>query len=60
MIHTRTISHAAAWYREQDPETSLTETAIRTLLRTGKVPCARIGKKYLVSIEALEEYLSSK
>ena len=32
--------------------------AIRTLLRTGAVPSARIGKKYLVAIEALEEYLS--
>ena len=60
MIHTRTISQAAAWFREQDPETCLTETAIRTLLRTGKVPCAKVGKKYLVSIEALEDYLAGK
>ena len=60
MIHTRTIPQAAAWFRERDPDTCLTETAIRTLLRTGKVPCAKVGKKYLVSIEALEDYLSGK
>ena len=60
MIHTRTIPQAAAWFREQAPETCLTETAIRTLLRTGKVPCAKVGKKYLVSIEALEDYLAGK
>ena len=60
MIHTRTINEAAAWFKENDPNTALTPTAIRTLLRTGKVPSARIGKKYLVSIEALEEYLNGR
>ena len=58
MIRTRTIREAAAYFKETDPETCLTETAIRTLLRTGAVPSARIGKKYLVSIDSLEEYLS--
>lgn len=60
MIRTRTIKEAAAYFRENDPQTCLTETAIRTLLRTGKVPCARVGKKYLVTIEALEDYLCSR
>ncbi len=59
MVRTRTIKEAAAYFREHDPQTCLTETAIRTLLRTGKVPCARVGKKYLVTIEALEDYLRS-
>jgi excisionase family DNA binding protein len=58
MLHTRTISEAAAWFREQDPNTCLTVTAIRRLLRTGTVPSVRIGKKYLVTLEALESYLS--
>lgn len=58
MIRTRTIREAAAYFREADPHTSLTETAIRTLLRTGTVPSARVGRKYLVTIEALEAYLS--
>ncbi len=57
MIRTRTIREAAAYFHEADPQTCLTETAIRTLLRTGAVPCARVGKKYLVSVEALEAYL---
>ena len=58
MIRTRTIREAAAYFKETGPDTCRTETAIRTLLRTGAVPSARIGKKYLVAIEALEEYLS--
>ena len=60
MIHTRTISQAAAWFREQDPNTCLTPCAIRTLIRSGKVPSAKVGKKYLVSLEALEEYLAGQ
>ena len=56
MIRTRTIREAAAYFREADPHTSLTETAIRTLLRTGAVPSARVGRKYLVTMEALEAY----
>ena len=59
MVHSRTIREAAAHFREVDPHTSLTETAIRNLLRKGLVPCARVGRKYLVTIEALEAYLAS-
>lgn len=60
MVRTRTIREAAAYFQAADPQTSLTETAIRTLLRTGEVPSARIGKKYLVTLEALEAYLAGK
>ena len=44
--------------KSQDPQTCLTETAIRTRVRSGRVPCVRVGKKYLVTIEALETYLA--
>ena len=46
-----------AYYKERDPGTCLTETAIRTLIRKGEIPYAKVGKKYLITIEALEEYL---
>ena len=58
MLHPRTIREAAAWFKAQDPGTALTETAIRRLVRTGEVPSIRIGRKYLVSLEALESYLT--
>lgn len=60
MVRTRTIKEAAAYFRETDPATSLTEAAIRTLIRTGAVPSVRVGKKYLVTVEALEAYLMGK
>ena len=60
MLHTRTIREAAVWFKSQDPQTCLTETAIRTLVRSGKVPSVRVGKKDLVTLEALEAYLAGK
>ena len=56
MIRARTIKEAATYFREEDPQTCLTETAIRTLLRSGAVPSVKVGKKYLVSLEVLEGY----
>ena len=60
MVRARTIREAAVFFREKDPQTCLTETAIRTLLRTGTVPSVRVGKKYLVTVEALEAYLKGE
>jgi len=60
MVHTRTIREAAACFKRRDPQTCLTETAIRMLVRSGQVPCVKVGKKYLVTLEALEEYLAGK
>lgn len=57
-MRTRTIREAAAYFRETDPQTCLTETAIRRLICSGVVPSARVGRKYLVTVEALEAYLS--
>ena len=60
MVRTRTIREAAAYFKAADPGTCLTETAIRTLLREGIVEHTRVGRKYLVTIEALEAYLMGK
>ena len=57
-MRARTIHEAASYFRESGPDTCLTETAIRRLICTGAVPSARVGKKYLVTVEALEAYLS--
>ena len=60
MLHIRTIKEAAAYFKDRDSQTCLTETAIRTLIRKGEIPHTRVGKKYLLSIESLEEYLRGK
>ena len=57
-MRMRTVDQAAAWLREQDPETALTKTALRRLVVTGQLPSVRVGLKYLISLETLEDYLA--
>ena len=59
MPHYRTIRDAAAHYRGLDPGTAITENYIRRLVVTGAVPAAKSGKKYLVSLEALDDYFQN-
>lgn len=54
----RTIDQAAAYIQQSDPETAITKTALRRLVTTGQLPSVRVGVKYLVSLEALDAYLS--
>ena len=57
MARMRTIDQAAAWIREQDPETALTPTALRRLVTSGQVPSVRVGQKFLVELGEVEAYL---
>ena len=57
MRRMRTIPQAAAYMREADPDTALTQTAIRRLVLEGKIPHTAVGTKRLVALEDLEAYL---
>lgn len=50
-----TIEAAAKLYEG----TSLTQTAIRRLVRSGEIPSRRIGAKYLITAAAIENWLNS-
>ena len=52
----RTIREAAAYFAMKDIFTAITEYRIRQLVVSGAVPSIRAGKKYLVTLEALEDY----
>lgn len=56
-MRMRTIEQAADYVREHDPETALTKTAIRRKVLTGEIPSTRAGKKYLLDLDRLEEFL---
>lgn len=56
-MRIRTIKEAAAYVRQVDPDTALTETAIRRFVLNGTLPSVRVGQKYLVSLENLEKVL---
>ena len=57
MPRMRTIDQCAAWLQENDPATALTKTALRRLVISGKLPCVRIGQKYLIDLDTMENYL---
>ena len=54
----RTIDEAFAYLKEKDPETALTRYYLRQLVLSGAVPSAKAGRKYLVNLDRLEEYLN--
>lgn len=59
MLQMRTIDEAHAYLKEKDPNTAITKTALRRLITTKKIASVRVGLKYLVAMEAIEEYLKS-
>ena len=60
MIKLRTLSEAYDYIKEQDPGTSLTPWALRLMVVSGDVPCIKTGKKYLIDMDGLLEYLTGK
>jgi len=57
-MRVRTISQLYKEVKRIDPDSALTPTALRRLVISGKIPSARAGKKYLVTVEALEAYMN--
>lgn len=51
---------AAAWFKEKDPNTAVSEYMIRQMVSSGEIPCIRNGAKILVDCEALQKYLETK
>lgn len=57
-MRMRTIEQAAGYIKANDPETAVTKTALRRLVVAGAIPSVRVGQKYLVSLEAVDNYLA--
>ena len=55
----RTIDQLYEGVKRIDPDTALTKTAIRRLVISGQLTSIKAGKKYLVSLEALEAYVAA-
>ena len=57
MPRMRTIDQAFVHIQEQDNETALTKTALRRLVVTGALTSVRVGAKYLLDLDSIEELL---
>ena len=55
--HMRGIKQSITELKQNDPETALTEKALRRLVLTGAIPSVRIGTKYLINMDVLNNYL---
>ncbi|MGN0107741.1 MAG: hypothetical protein ACI4A5_08600 [Hominilimicola sp.] len=55
--HMRGIKQAIEELKQLDPNTALTEKALRRLVLTGAIPSVRIGTKYLINMDLLNNYL---
>ena len=54
---TRTLESCFDEIKRQDPGTALTRTALRRLVTSGTIPSVRIGRKYLVNVDAVWGFL---
>ena len=55
----RTISEAIAEIREADPNTALTPWHLRQLAISGVIPRVKAGRKYLINLDLLCDYLQN-
>jgi len=58
-MRMRTIKQAIDEIKQFDPNTAISERAIRRLVTTSMIPSVKIGCKYLLSMESLEKYLTN-
>jgi hypothetical protein len=57
MSRLRTIAAAHQYLADQDPDTSVTQHFLRSLVIRGAIPCIKAGKKFLIDIDELENQL---
>lgn len=54
----RTIAKAIAEIKLADPDTDFTEHALRCLVKQNLIDYKKVGSKYLVDLEKVNEYLA--
>ena len=54
----RTIPAAVSYYKENDPDTHISEYIIRRLIQQGKIPAVKNGRSFLVAIESIDEFFA--
>lgn len=60
MPQMRLIKEAFQQIKADDPQTALTMNGLKSLVRIGKIPSVKIGRKTLVNYNALIEFLSAQ
>ena len=59
-MRMRTVREAHKELRAADPKCSLGLSGLYKMVSEGTVPSVRVGQKYLLDLDTLEDYLSGK
>jgi hypothetical protein len=54
----RTVAEAVAELRAEDPGTAVTPYFVRQAIASGRLPAIKAGRKILVSLDILADFLS--
>ena len=54
----RTIQQCAAYFKAQDPDSSLGEWRIRQMVNRNEIPVYRAGRRILINLDILIAYVS--
>lgn len=55
----RMMKEAFEEIKQIDPNTALSQHALRKMIISGDIPSIRIGSRYLINLDDLEEFLST-
>lgn len=55
----RSVREVAAFFKEVDQHTQLTEFTLRQLIKSGEIPVIKTGKKYLLNLDEIIARFSS-
>ena len=59
MCRMRTIRDTAKWFKDHDPDTEITEYAIRQMIAEGTIPAVKTGVKFLINLDLVLERFGS-
>lgn len=54
----RSINQVAAFFQERDPDTAITNSAIRKAVKDGSIPSVSIGTRKLIVLEDVAHYFN--
>lgn len=55
----RTVPQIVAELKLQDENTAISEHYLRKLVKTGKIPCVNAGRKVLICLDTIYDYLQN-
>lgn len=56
----RTVRQVTEYFKQQDPESCIGEYYIRCLIKQNKIPIFLTGRKQLINLDKLIEYLNGE